>query len=238
MSVSARKDSGVFAAAAALSVPAAQIEAVLFLASAPVPEDELKTVLGLSGREITAALEELGEHLAAKMHGIVLRSAAGGWVLETNPHFAEVLSLFRDTARKRFIRLSKAAVETLAVVSYNQPVTRSEIEDLRGVRCERVIERLLSLGLIQVRGRKKTSGSPLLYRTTDRFLDLFGLEAIADLPTLAELEELSAVPVESLDTESLDTESLDMESLDTESLGSEGLDTADGEDAEEPGDAP
>jgi segregation and condensation protein B len=177
---------------------AAQIEAVLFLAAAPVPEEELRTVFGLSGREVGAALEELGEHLG-RGHGLVLRSAAGGWVLETNPHFAEVLSLFRDTVRKRHIRLSKAAVETLAVVSYNQPVTRGEIEDLRGVRCERVIERLLSYGLIRISGRKKTSGSPLLYRTTDRFLDLFGLEAVADLPTLEELEELSAVPVSAED---------------------------------------
>jgi segregation and condensation protein B len=179
---------------------AAQIEAVLFLAATPVPEDELKNVFGLSGREVTAALEELGEHLA-RGHGLVLRAAAGGWVLETNPHFAEVLSLFRDAARKRHIKLSKAAVETLAVVSYNQPVTRAEIEDLRGVRCERVIERLLSHGLVRISGRKKTSGSPLLYRTTDRFLDLFGLEAVADMPTLEELEELSAVPVENVGAE-------------------------------------
>jgi segregation and condensation protein B len=177
---------------------AAQIEAVLFLAAAPVPEEELKAVFGLSGREVSAALEELGEHLA-RGHGLVLRSAASGWVLETNPHFAEVLSLFRDTVRKRYIRLSKAAVETLAVVAYNQPVTRGEIEDLRGVRCERVIERLLSYGLVRISGRKKTSGSPLLYRTTDRFLDLFGLEAVADLPTLEELEELSAIPVSAED---------------------------------------
>jgi segregation and condensation protein B len=182
--------------AAPLSVLAAQIEAVLFLAATPVPEDELKNVFGLSGREITVALEELGAHLE-QGHGLVLKAAAEGWVLETNPHFAEVLSLFRDAAQKRRIKLSKAAVETLSVVSYNQPVTRGEIEDLRGVRCERVIDTLLSHGLIRISGRKKTSGSPLLYRTTSRFLDLFGLEAIADLPTLEELEELTAVPVES-----------------------------------------
>jgi segregation and condensation protein B len=179
---------------------AAQAEAVLFLAATPVPEEELKNVFGLSGREVTAVLEELGKHLA-EGHGLVLKNTAGGWVLETNPHFAEVLSLFRDVTQKRHIRLSKAAVETLAVVSYNQPVTRGEIEDLRGVRCERVIERLLSHGLVRISGRKKTSGSPLLYRTTDRFLDLFGLEAVADLPTMEELKELCAAPVESADAE-------------------------------------
>lgn len=169
----------------------AQIEAVLFLAASPVPESELKTVLGVSGQELNAALEELGNHLASG-HGLVMKSVADGWVLETNPHFAEVLSLFRDTAQRRRVKLSKAAVETLSVVAYNQPVTRSEVEDLRGVRCERVIETLLSHGFIRISGRKKASGSPLLYRTTNRFLDIFGLEAIADLPTLEELNELGA----------------------------------------------
>ena len=117
-------------------------------------------------------------------------------VLETNPHFAEVLALFRDTSRRGRVRLSRAAVETLAVISYNQPVTRSEVEELRGVRSERVIETLLSHGLVRIAGRKKASGSPLLYRTTPRFLELFGLEAIADLPSLEELGELGADPLE------------------------------------------
>ena len=176
-----------------LSVQAAQIEAMLFLASEPVPESEMKTVLGVSGQEISAALNELGEHLASG-HGLVLHPVAGGWLLETNPHFAEVLALFRDTSQRGRVKLSKAAVETLSVIAYNQPATRGEVEDLRGVRCERVIETLLSHGLIRISGRKKASGSPLLYRTTERFLDVFGLEAIADLPTLEELMDLGAGP--------------------------------------------
>ncbi|MDR2179562.1 MAG: SMC-Scp complex subunit ScpB [Synergistaceae bacterium] len=176
-----------------LSVLAAQIEAVLFLASEPVPESEMKTIFGVGGQELTASLKELEQHLASG-HGLVLKSLGGGWVLETNPHFAEVLSLFRDVAQRGRVKLSKAAVETLSVVAYNQPVTRGDVEDLRGVRCERVIETLLSHGLIRISGRKKASGSPLLYRTTRRFLDIFGLEAIADLPSLEELEELGAAP--------------------------------------------
>ncbi len=183
-----------------LSVLAAQIEAVLFLASSPVPEGELKNVLGVSGTEIGAALAELEGHLALG-HGLVLKAVAGGWLLETNPYFAEVLSLFRDTSQRGRIKLSKAAVETLAVITYNQPVTRGEVEELRGVRCERVIETLLSHGLIRISGRKKASGSPLLYRTTERFLDLFGLEAIADLPSLEELGELGANPLEDISGE-------------------------------------
>ena len=189
MSRSALKDDAV----KPLSVLSAQIEAMLFLAASPVPESELKTVLGISTQELTGALRELGNHLAAG-HGLVLKSASEGWVLETNPHFAEVLSLFRDTAQRRHVKLSKAAVETLSVVAYNQPVTRGEVEDLRGVRCERVIDTLLSHGLIRISGRKNAVGSPLLYRTPSRFLDIFGLEAIADLPTLEELNELGANP--------------------------------------------
>jgi len=178
-----------------LSVLAAQIEAVLFLAVSPVPSGELQSVLGVSGGEVSSALSELAAHLEGG-HGLVLRSVAGGWVLETNPHFAEVLALFRDTSRRGRVRLSRAAVETLAVISYNQPVTRSEVEELRGVRSERVIETLLSHGLVRIAGRKKASGSPLLYRTTPRFLEVFGLEAIADLPSLEELGELGADPLE------------------------------------------
>lgn len=194
MSRSARSPEGA-EERGSLSVLAAQIEAVLFLAVSPVPSGELQSVLGVSGGEVSSALSELAAHLEGG-HGLVLRSVAGGWILETNPHFAEVLALFRDTSRRGRVRLSRAAVETLAVISYNQPVTRSEVEELRGVRSERVIETLLSHGLVRIAGRKKASGSPLLYRTTPRFLELFGLEAIADLPSLEELGELGADPLE------------------------------------------
>lgn len=179
-----------------LSVLAAQIEAVLFLASSPVSEAELRGVFEVSGAELARAIEELGEHLKHG-HGLVLKAMAGGWVLGTNPHFAEVLSRFRDTAQRGRVRLSRAAVETAAIIAYNQPVTRSEVEELRGgFRSERVIETLLGHELIRIAGRKKASGSPLLYRTTPRFLEVFGLEAIADLPSLEELGELGAGPLD------------------------------------------
>lgn len=175
---------------------AAQIEAVLFLASSPVSEAELRGVFEVSGAELARAIEELGEHLESG-HGLVLKAMAGGWVLGTNPHFAEVLSRFRDTAQRGRVRLSRAAVETAAIIAYNQPVTRSDVEELRGgFRSERVIETLLGHELIRIAGRKKASGSPLLYRTTPRFLEVFGLEAIADLPSLEELGELGAGPLD------------------------------------------
>lgn len=195
MSQSSRKPEAIKREGDGLSVLAAQIEAVLFLAASPVSMGELQSVLGVSGGEVSSALSELDGHLNCG-HGLVLRTVAGGWVLETNPHFAEVLSLFRDASRRGRVRLSRAAVETLAVIAYNQPVTRSEVEELRGVRSERVIETLLSHGLVRIAGRKKASGSPLLYRTTSRFLELFGLEAIADLPSLDELGELGGDPLD------------------------------------------
>jgi segregation and condensation protein B len=196
---------------------AAQIEAVLFLAVEPLPENEMKTIFGVGGQDLTAALNELEQHLALG-HGLVLKPLAGGWVLETNPHFADVLSHFRDVTQRGRVKLSKAAVETLSVVAYNQPVTRSDVEDLRGVRCERVIETLLSHGLVRISGRKKASGSPLLYRTTDRFLDIFGLEAIADLPSLEELEELGAAPENVTGEDDLAAEVAETENADGEAV--------------------
>jgi segregation and condensation protein B len=90
------------------------------------------------------------------------------------------------------VRLSRAAFETLAVVAYNQPITRGEMEEIRTVRCDRVVETLLKHGLVRTAGRKKSAGNPLLYRTTDRFLEIFGLESIASLPGLDELGEMFA----------------------------------------------
>lgn len=110
--------------------------------------------------------------------------------MATSPEQEEVVSNFRDVALTQRIRLSKAALESLAVVAYAQPVTRSEIEEIRGVRCERVLETLLRHGLVRVAGRRKGSGTPLLYRTTDSFLSIFGLGAISDLPTLEEMQEI------------------------------------------------
>ena len=111
----------------------------------------------------------------------------GAWQLVTHPHYAEVISLFRDVSERQMVKLSKASVETLAIIVYNQPITRSEVEEIRSVRCESVIETLLSHGLIKMAGRKKSVGSPWLYRTTDRFLEIFGLASISELPSLEEI---------------------------------------------------
>ena len=173
-----------------LSETAAKVEAVLFTASSPVSVKELSEALAIPQSTAANEIRNLLSHLEKTGSGIVLQELAGGWKLMTSPLASDVVASFRDTAQRQKIRLSKAAVETLAVIAYNQPVTRSEIEDIRGVRCERVIETLLSHGIVRIAGRKKGTGSPLLYRTTDLFLETFGLAAISELPTLEELQEL------------------------------------------------
>lgn len=168
-----------------------KIEAILFVASQPVTLKEFSEVLSLKNREIVQALKNLQVHYDSG-HGLYLKKISGGWKLFTDPSLNEILSVFRDTSERQHVRLSKAAIESLAVIAYNEPVTRSEIEEIRGVRCERVIETLLSHGLIRIAGRGKGTGSPLLYRTTSAFLDIFGLDSISELPTLDELKDLSA----------------------------------------------
>jgi len=182
MSSSARFDT--------LSETAAKIEAILFTASSPVSVKELAEALAIPQSAAANEIRNLFSYLEKTGSGIVLQELAGGWKLMTSPLASDAVARFRDTAQRQKIRLSKAAVETLAVIAYNQPVTRSEIEDIRGVRCERVIETLLSHGIVRIAGRKKGTGSPLLYRPTDLFLETFGLAAISDLPTLEELQEL------------------------------------------------
>lgn len=172
-----------------LSSVARSVEAVLFVATEPIGVPEMASAIGVTQGQARQALQELQENYRAG-HGLCVLNIAGGWQMATSPEQEEVVAQFRDTALSQRIRLSKAALESLAVVAYGQPVTRSEIEDIRGVRCDRVIETLLRHGLVRVAGRKKGTGNPLLYRTTDSFLEIFGLGAISDLPTLDEIGEL------------------------------------------------
>ncbi len=171
-----------------------KIQAVLFTALSPVSVGELSELLYAPPSIVAAEIEDLSAFLKNTGSALILQEVAGGWRMVTDEAVSDVVSRFRDTALTQKIRLSRAAVETLAVIAYNQPATRSEVEDIRGVRCERVIETLLAHGMIRIAGRKKGTGSPLLYRTTDLFLDTFGLSAISELPTLEELQELGPPP--------------------------------------------
>jgi len=184
-----------YAAETPLSAVARSVEAVLFVATQPVGTKELASVTGVNEEQVISALNEIKERYR-KYHGLCLLNIAGGWSMATSPEQEEVVAMFRDVALTQRIRLSKAALESLAVIAYSQPVTRAEIEEIRGVRCERVLDTLLRHGLIKVAGRRKGSGSPLLYRTTDSFLSLFGLGSISDLPTMEEMQDIIPSPDE------------------------------------------
>ncbi len=167
MSSSARFDT--------LSETAAKIEAILFTASSPVSVKELAEALAIPQSAAANEIRNLFSYLEKTGSGIVLQELAGGWKLMTSPLASDAVARFRDTAQRQKIRLSKAAVETLAVIAYNQPVTRSEIEDTG--REWNVLSKRCSLRHCTYRRREGT-GSPLLYRTTDLFLETFGLAAI------------------------------------------------------------
>lgn len=165
------------------------LEALLFVAEEPVPAEVLAGALPEEARgEITARLEELQEAYMQDGRGLVLARVAGGWRLQTRPDLYPWVSGFLQVSRKD--RLSKAALETLAVITYHQPLTGPEIGELRGVDPSSALKTLLEKNLIRISGRKQVVGKPFLYATTQTFLEEFGLDSLDDLPDLEEFEDL------------------------------------------------
>jgi segregation and condensation protein B len=157
------------------------IEALLFAAPAPLSEMELAERLGVEA-DIGGLLHELAAGYAER--GINLVRLAGGWTFRTAPDLAPFLVSERPVSRK----LSRAAVETLAIIAYHQPVTRAEIEAIRGVALARgTLDRLLEMGWVRPRGRRDSPGRPLNWATTPAFLAHFGLDDLTELPGLDEL---------------------------------------------------
>ena len=162
----------------------AALEAILFVAESPIPEGELAEVLESPIAEIKAALADWADRLEAEDRGIALRQVAGGWRLYTKPETYPYLERFSATATAS--RLSGAALEVLAVVAYRQPLSRGQIAELRGVDSESTVRTLERRGLIEEAARLNTPGNPAIYRTTALFLEKLGLEALSDLPPLAD----------------------------------------------------
>jgi len=157
------------------------LEALLFAAAEPMAEEALARHLDETP-EIPDLLRELAENFAG--HGVNLVRLAGGWVFRTAPDLAAKLRIERPVARK----LSRAAVETLAVIAYHQPVTRAEIEQIRGVAVAKgTIDALMEARWVRPKGRRAGPGRPLLWVTTHEFLLHFGLDSLNDLPSLDEL---------------------------------------------------
>jgi segregation and condensation protein B len=164
------------------------LETLLFLAERPLTAEELRQVTGLEVERIAKALDQLSGQYREGLCGLVLHEVAGGWQLRTSPLNAAYARRFLKVKPQR---LTRAALETLAIVAYRQPVTRPEVEDVRGVDCGAVLKALLERRLVRILGKKEEPGRPILYGTTREFLEFFALKDLASLPTLREFHELS-----------------------------------------------
>lgn len=156
-----------------------RIEAVLFVAEKPVARSELGRITGATPKQVESALAEL----AASYEGTGLRLQHEGdeWQIATAPEMAPFVASYLGADR---LRLSAASLETLSVIAYRQPITRAEVEAVRGVNCDQTIYTLQSRRLIEERGRKEAPGRPIMYGTTWEFLECFGLTSLDQLPTV------------------------------------------------------
>ncbi|MEA3369689.1 MAG: SMC-Scp complex subunit ScpB [Candidatus Ratteibacteria bacterium] len=165
------------------------IEALLFASSKPLSIRQIKEVLDKTDVQIIRqAVVKLQEEYKGDGRNFQIIEVGGGFRITTLPRFAPWLKKLFSAQKKNII--SRQALETLAIIAYKQPITRAEIEAVRGVNADGVTHSLLEKRLIQVVGRKPVPGRPLIYRTTNRFLDSFGLKALADLPEIEELKEV------------------------------------------------
>ena len=165
------------------------VEAVLFAAGNPVPVKELADIMQLDVLGTQNLLTRLQQELDERHSGLTLRQVAGGYQLATRPEaFATVERLSQVVDRK----LSAPTMETLSIIAFKQPITKAEIEQIRGVRIERALQKLIELELIAEVGRKQVLGRPILYGTTDTFLRCFGINTLEDLPQLPTTEEAVA----------------------------------------------
>jgi segregation and condensation protein B len=168
------------------------IESLLFASEDPLTLERMRQVLPMtSSQEIRQALAELSEAYDQRGGGFFLKEVAGGYQLRTRPEYAEWIKRLLQPSPAR---LSKAALETLAIIAYKQPIIRSEIEQIRGVDSGGVLRMLLERKLIRVLGRKEIPGRPLIYATTKKFLEVFDLKDLRDLPTAREMGELAENP--------------------------------------------
>ncbi|MEK8023076.1 MAG: SMC-Scp complex subunit ScpB [Candidatus Hydrogenedentota bacterium] len=167
----------------------AAIEALLLATGEPLPVKTMASLLKAPKNIVEAALAALKSSYEAPHHGLDIVEIAGGWQFGTKPDHAALIEKMLREVRK--VRLSPAALETLAIIAYRQPVTRAEAEAIRGVNIDGVMKTLLDRELIRITGKKEEVGRPLLYGTTDAFLMHFGLKSLADLPPLSEFDEIA-----------------------------------------------
>ena len=165
------------------------LHALLFVADKPVSAERLAEALGDIDKEmVRTLLHELRQNVESQGLPYVLREIAGGYQLTTKPEFAPYIRRLLQIKQKN--RLSKAVLETLAIIAYKQPCTRTQVEEIRGVSVSHAFDILLEKRLIKVSGVAEVPGRPKLYRTTDEFLVHFGIGSLKELPTIEELREM------------------------------------------------
>ncbi|CAN5770732.1 hypothetical protein BH11MYX4_BH11MYX4_10500 [soil metagenome] len=162
------------------------LESLVFASDSPIKPNELAKLAHAPQKQVKELLGELQHDYSTR--GIHLDEVAGGWVFRTSPQFAPFV---RDLTKQKPVRLTRAQVEKLAIIAYRQPITRPEIDDVRGVDTGPVLKLLLERDLVRILGKRDEPGRPLIYGTTGHFLEFFGLKSLKDLPTLREFTELS-----------------------------------------------
>jgi segregation and condensation protein B len=169
----------------------AAIEALLLITGSPLSLERLKGIFEEEPKErIEEQLQALKADYEARGAGIMLAEVANGWQLATRPEYAAWVRKFKTV--KVSTRLSRPALETLAIIAYKQPVTRPEIEAIRGVNIGGIVRNLMERRLVKIVGKKDVPGKPMLYGTSAEFLQYFGLKDLSSLPTLKEFQELEA----------------------------------------------
>ena len=165
------------------------IEALIFASDVPLPSKKIKDIISEIGeREIKKSIARINERYQETNSAFEIVEVAGGYQIVTRPDFADWIRKLYISRTKN--RLTQRALETLAIIAYKQPITKTEVESIRGVSADTVIRTLIERKLITVTGREKAPGNPLLYGTTRYFLEYFGLKDISDLPKLREIDEL------------------------------------------------
>jgi len=176
----------------------AVIEAAIYITDEPLSAEQIATAVEQPLEQVRSLLNQLVAEYAAPDRGLLIREVAGGFKMATKPEHHESIRRFVKKLQAP-LKLSLAALETLAVVAYKQPITAPEIMDIRGVQGAGVLKTLLDRKLVAAAGRKDVLGKPILYKTTREFLIQFGLSSLAELPTLKEFEELGRLALSDLE---------------------------------------
>ncbi|MGM0602601.1 MAG: SMC-Scp complex subunit ScpB [Bacillota bacterium] len=189
------------------------LEAVIFSSEKPVRFSDLLSITELDKKKLQKILDLLMEKYRREESGILLKKYSDAYIFQTKKEYADYVEKLFDI--NKVTSLSTAAMETLAIIAYRQPVTRSEIEEIRGVKVERTLSTLGKYNLIMELGRKETIGNPILYGTTSDFLQYLDIEDLSELPEIEKIEQLFA---ENIEDENIDDKSVDNDDMNNEKI--------------------